>query len=79
MAELAGFITDEIDVLHEKEFRIVFSEKGERGAVHISPDIAVCDDCLRELFDPRDRKVSISFHQLYELRSQIDDYQGSPI
>jgi hydrogenase maturation protein HypF len=61
LAELAGFTTEEIEILHEEDFQIVFSERGERGDVHISPDIAVCDDCLRELFDPRDRRYRYPF------------------
>ncbi len=36
-------------------FRIIMSEK-EKGEVFISPDIAVCGDCIREMFDPNDRR-----------------------
>ena len=28
----------------------------ESGEAYVSPDLAVCDDCRRELFDPRDRR-----------------------
>ncbi|OFK24805.1 carbamoyltransferase HypF [Olsenella sp. HMSC062G07] len=36
-------------------FRIVVSEK-TAGEVFVSPDIAICDDCRRELFDPTNRR-----------------------
>ena len=26
------------------------------GATLVSPDVCICDDCLRELFDPNDRR-----------------------
>ena len=36
-------------------FRIIESEK-ERGEIFISPDIATCPECRRELFDPKNRR-----------------------
>ncbi len=36
-------------------FSIVESER-TRGEIFISPDLAICDDCQRELFDPTDRR-----------------------
>lgn len=37
------------------DFAIIESEK-TKGEVFVSPDIAICDDCVRELFDPNDRR-----------------------
>jgi hydrogenase maturation protein HypF len=39
-----------------REFTIRTSQHRERPTVRISPDLPVCDDCLRELFDPADRR-----------------------
>ena len=36
------------------EFTIRTSQPRERPTVRISPDLAVCDECLKELFDPAD-------------------------
>ena len=41
-------------------FSIVASDGGGSGA-HITPDTAVCDDCLTELFDPGDRRWRYAF------------------
>lgn len=38
-----------------ERFEIVESIK-EKGEVFVSPDIATCEDCRRELFDPSDRR-----------------------
>src|SRR3984957_1938879 len=35
-----------------REFTIRTSQRRERPTVRISPDLPVCDDCLKELFDP---------------------------
>jgi len=43
------------------EFRIEASSVDAQGAVFVSPDIATCDDCLRELFDPADRRYRYPF------------------
>jgi hydrogenase maturation protein HypF len=45
----------------DREFRIVASRRGEAVQTLISPDVAICDDCLRELFDPKDRRYRYPF------------------
>ncbi len=44
------------DPLGLHEFTIRESHRRERPTVRISPDLPVCDECLRELFDPSDRR-----------------------
>lgn len=36
-------------------FEIIESEK-TKGEIFVSPDIAICEDCKRELYDPKDRR-----------------------
>ncbi len=44
----------------EGKFRILHSEEAE-GFTLVSPDVATCPDCLRELFDPSDRRYRYPF------------------
>ncbi len=44
-----------------RSFEIVHSESIPAAFQPISPDVAVCDDCLRELFDPSDRRYRYPF------------------
>jgi hydrogenase maturation protein HypF len=43
------------------DFRITASRGYAAMATLISPDVAVCDDCLREMFDPPDRRYRYPF------------------
>jgi len=42
-------------------FQIVESEEGVEKSVQISPDISICEDCQRELFDESDRRHRYPF------------------
>ncbi len=46
---------------HERSFAIEASTDGGGAAAVIPPDVATCDDCLRELFDPGDRRYRYPF------------------
>jgi hydrogenase maturation protein HypF len=45
----------------DEDFRIVHSNEGEEVRTLISPDVAICADCLRELFDANDRRYRYPF------------------
>ena len=45
----------------EQGFRIVASQDQTAHTTLVSPDIATCNDCLRELFDPADRRYHYPF------------------
>ncbi len=42
-------------------FEIVHSQSNDSRSTLISPDVCVCDDCLKELFDPGDRRYRYPF------------------
>ncbi len=61
LAKILGVDSTPCPPSHEVGFRIV--ESSRDGAVHtfVSPDVAVCDDCLAELSDPTDRRARYPF------------------
>jgi hydrogenase maturation protein HypF len=61
LAQVHQISLEELDCVDEDEFRITESRKGESVHTLISRDVAVCDDCLREMFDPQDRRFCYPF------------------
>ena len=55
-ASIAEIEVHRADPLGLNDFTIRESEGRERPTVRISPDLPVCDACLKELFDPADRR-----------------------
>lgn len=43
------------------DFKIKISEHKGAGFIPVSPDIAVCEECLREMVDPRDMRYHYPF------------------
>ncbi|GAB7080951.1 carbamoyltransferase HypF [Megalodesulfovibrio paquesii] len=57
LARITACCGEDIDPLPgEDTFLIRKSTAGKGHAVLVSPDVATCDDCLAELFDPADRR-----------------------
>lgn len=50
-----------LDVIGYNKFEIRDSQNDGNSTVLILPDIAVCEDCLNELFDPNDRRYLYPF------------------
>lgn len=48
-------------VLGDDTFRIEVSRNGDHRRALISPDVATCDDCVKELFEPTDRRFRYPF------------------
>jgi hydrogenase maturation protein HypF len=60
LAEITAIEPSDIAPCGETSFGIGPSAGGEKTAL-ISPDMAVCPDCLREMTDPRDRRYRYPF------------------
>jgi len=61
LADVSGISSEEVEIKNDKAFRIIESEARGPGKVHITPDIATCGDCLKELFDTADRRFHYPF------------------
>ena len=60
LAQITAIEAADVPVTGETGFGIAKSEGGARSAL-VSPDMAICADCLRELLDPADRRHRYPF------------------
>lgn len=60
-ADVSNISSIAVPVLGETTFRIVASVTNGRKDVLVTPDMAICEDCLRELFDPENRRYRYPF------------------
>jgi hydrogenase maturation protein HypF len=66
LARITGVVVHDVPCViaasgSDPEFRIVHSREGEEVRTLISPDVAVCPDCLREMLDTADRRYRYPF------------------
>ena len=61
LARITAVRVRELPCNGDREFAIRASHAGEERRVLISPDVALCADCRRELFDPGDRRFRYAF------------------
>lgn len=61
MARIDTVRLTQLDVNGANGFDIVVSRTADASRTLVPPDIAVCDDCLREMRDPADRRYGHAF------------------
>jgi hydrogenase maturation protein HypF len=61
LAAIVELAVKEASLTHARDFVIAKSDDRAEAATLISPDVTVCGDCRRELFDPQDRRYGYPF------------------
>jgi hydrogenase maturation protein HypF len=61
LARIYSIVGTPVEARREQGFRIIESQATGAVGTFVSPDIAVCNDCLGELFDPADRRSRYPF------------------
>jgi hydrogenase maturation protein HypF len=61
LAKITSLLPRDAEPQAETTFRIVSSRLDAPPKALISPDVAVCGDCLREMMNPRDRRFRYPF------------------
>jgi len=62
----------------DETFRIDPSDEQSSGPIFISPDVATCDACLAELFDPTDRRYRYPFLNCTNCGPRLTIIKGAP-
>ncbi len=63
---------------HTSGFAIEPSERGSERSPHIAPDAATCAACVRELFDPEDRRFRYPFVNCTDCGPRLTIVLGAP-
>ncbi len=61
LSDIAGISAEPASPQNSDAFRIIPSKSEDENRTLISPDVSVCDDCLKELFDRSDRRYHYPF------------------
>jgi hydrogenase maturation protein HypF len=61
LAKITGIAPRDAELQQETAFQIKASSLRAAAKALISPDVSVCEDCLRELLNPRDRRFRYPF------------------
>lgn len=77
LSVISSISANDIPVIVETLFSILPSSGGEPD-IQIAPDSALCSDCLRELFDPADRRYRYPFITCTNCGPRYSIITGSP-
>ena len=78
LARIDGISWQSQPVKGEQTFRIESSDRIASGQIVIAPDAATCEDCLAELFDPRDRRYRYPFLNCTNCGPRLTIVTGAP-
>jgi hydrogenase maturation protein HypF len=78
LASIQNVVSEMIPIANRSDFAILASQvEGERQVL-ISPDLATCADCLREIFDPQDRRYRYPFTNCTNCGPRFTVVRGVP-
>jgi len=78
LARIESIVARPMTPRGDRDFRIASSVIDEAPAIYISPDVASCDACLAELFDPHDRRYRYPFINCTACGPRLTIITGSP-
>ncbi len=78
LSEITEISFTEITPLHSDGFKIKRSHSGAGNETLISPDMSICPACLRELFDPTDRRYLYPFINCTDCGPRFTIIKGVP-
>jgi len=77
-ARIDSLSVEALDPRGDTAFEILGSDRGAKASTLISPDIAVCDDCLREMAACADRRYRYPFINCTNCGPRFTIVQGIP-
>lgn len=78
LVRLDSVQVESIEPAHDHDFVIVASQASDQLTALLPPDIAICDDCLRELLDPTNRRYHYPFINCTNCGPRFTIIQGIP-
>ncbi|NLO06627.1 MAG: carbamoyltransferase HypF [candidate division WS1 bacterium] len=78
IAVLERVTVEELEPRGDGEFTIVPSRADAAGEIYVSPDVAICADCARELRDPADRRFGHPFINCTNCGPRFTIVEGVP-
>jgi hydrogenase maturation protein HypF len=78
LATIAEMAVEDMPPLGITEFTIKLSKAGGVQKTEVSPDVATCQDCLRESLDPEDRRFGYPFTNCTNCGPRYSIIQGVP-
>ncbi len=78
IAVIESVQTEDLPVAGDVQFTIIPSREGAEGEIYVSPDVAICGDCLRELADPDDRRYRHPFINCTNCGPRFTIIEGVP-
>jgi hydrogenase maturation protein HypF len=78
LAHIDSVGVEMIPTCGDTQFIILESQPDAQVSAHIPPDVGICPDCLRELFDPSDRRYRYPFINCTHCGPRFTIIQGIP-